>query len=407
MIDDRYIWAVQVTSPRSGGPVTGELLSFQHVRGRPGDAAASCRSVRISRCDPGTGFRRSRPRDSSPRGLPSSGPLTPGPSTARLFRTASARAVRRAPLSRHPLPLESLDGPSVQSAHPPDHRRRRPRHDGHRHRRGPRPGGSRGHRHRHQRGRRPAGRDRPRRGHRALRRPGAAHRAGAGRRARPLPHLHRPGRRRRGRSGHRGRARVVRDQAAGVPRARRDRAARHHPRHRHQRPVGDAHGRRVAASGARAGPALLQPGPGDEAGRDRLLRPDRPAGRRGGHRTGPRARQGARPGRRPARLRRRRPALRLPQPGRGHVRGAVRLPRGHRRGHAARLRAAHGPARAARPDRRGHRPYRPGGHVHLLRRPAARPGPDPGPARRGRPDRAEVRPRLLHVRGAGQLGDRP
>lgn len=271
MIDDRYIWAVQVTSPRSGGPVTDGLLSHQHVRGRPGDAAASCQSVLYDslhhpRRDPGTG---------------SAAPALRAPSPG-LFRTVLPYGIRarRAPRAPSVVTLfhwsPSMDRPS---SHPTLQTiavvglgtmgtgiaevlaRALPR----------------GHRHRHQRERRPPGLGRPRGGHGALRQQGAPHRAGAGGRARPLPHLLRPGRRRRRGSRHRGRAGVVRAQAAGVPRARRDRAARHDPGHRHQRPVGDPHGRRVPAPRARAGPALLQPGSGDEARRDRLLRPDRPA----------------------------------------------------------------------------------------------------------------------------------
>ena len=83
----------------------------------------------------------------------------------------------------------------------------------------------------------------------------------------------------------------------------------------------------------------------------------------GGHRARTPARQGTGRGRRPSGLRRRRSALRLSQPGRRDVRGQIRLPGGHRRSHAARLRSADGPARPAGPDRHRYRSYRPGGDV--------------------------------------------
>ena len=193
----------------------------------------------------------------------------------------------------------------------------------------------------------------------------------------PRPHLHRPAGRGRRRPGDRGGAGVVRDQAADLPRAGRDRAPGDDPGDRHQRPVGHAAGRRLGPPRAGARPALLQPGAGDEAGRGRLLGADRAGRRRRRHRPRPRPRQGARRGRRPARIRRRRPAVRLPQPGRRDVRGEVRLPRGHRRRDAAGLRPADGPAGPAGPDRRRHRAHGPGGDVRRVPRPAARPRPDP------------------------------
>ena len=84
------------------------------------------------------------------------------------------------------------------------------------------------------------------------------------------------------------------------------------------------------------------------------------------------ARQDRRHDRRPRRLHRQRPAVRLPQPRRVAVRVALRQPRGHRRGDEARLRAADGSARAARPDRARHRLRDPRHDVQAEPRPAAR-----------------------------------
>ena len=58
--------------------------------------------------------------------------------------------------------------------------------------------------------------------------------------------------------------------------------------------------------------------------------------------------------RRQGRLHRQHAAVRLPQPRGGDVRGQVRLPRGHRRRHAVRLRLPDGSAPAAGPDRPRH-----------------------------------------------------
>ncbi len=303
-------------------------------------------------------------------------------------RCAPRRTRARSPSS--PSFLESRDGHSPFRPVPvpaADHRRRRPRHDGHRHRRGPRQGRPHGRRHRHQRGPGREVRRRPGGLHRPWRRARAADRAGPYGHPRPGPHLHRPRGGGRRRPGHRGGAGIVRGQAADLPGAGRDRAPRDDPGDRHQRPVRHPAGRRLLPSGAGAGPALLQPGPGDAAGRGRLLGADRAGGRHGGHRPRPGPGQGARRGRGPPRIRRRRPAVRLPQPGRRDVRGEVRLPRGHRRRDAAGLRAAHGPAGAAGPDRRRHRAHGPGGDVRRVPRPPARTGPDPQAAERGGPDR--------------------
>ena len=89
------------------------------------------------------------------------------------------------------------------------------------------------------------------------------------------------------------------------------------------------------------------------------------------------ARQDRRHDRRPGRLHRQRAAVRLPQPRGLAVRVALRQPRGHRRGDEARLRAADGPAGAARPDRPRHRLRDPRHDVPAEPRPAARAAPDP------------------------------
>ena len=87
------------------------------------------------------------------------------------------------------------------------------------------------------------------------------------------------------------------------------------------------------------------------------------------------ARQEPRRVRRQGRLHRQHAALRLPQPRRLDVRGPLRLPRGHRRGDALRLRLPDGPAGAARPDRPGHGVRDPRHDVPPGPRPAARPAP--------------------------------
>ena len=166
------------------------------------------------------------------------------PAHPRVPCAGAVARVRAAPSSSvvtHPW-SPAMDHPS------PHHRRRRPRHHGHRHRRGPGPRRPRGHRHRHQRRRRPPGR----------------RRAGG---------LHRP--RRGARADHRGgardalaRFRTFSDlQAAAdadlvievVPESYEikqqvfraldaDRPPGHDPRHRHQRPVGDPARRRLRSA---------------------------------------------------------------------------------------------------------------------------------------------------------------
>ena len=84
--------------------------------------------------------------------------------------------------------------------------------------------------------------------------------------------------------------------------------------------------------------------------------------------------------------------------------GTLRLARGHRRRDALRLRLPDGPAGAARPDRPRHGVRDPRHDVQAGPRPAARAGADPQAVRHRRPARPQVRPRLLHLRGARQPG---
>ena len=102
--------------------------------------------------------------------------------------------------------------------------------------------------------------------------------------------------------------------------------------------------------------------------------------------------------RRPRRLHRQQPALHLPQPGRGHVRGPLRRARGPRRGHALRLRLPDGPARADGPHRPRHGVRDPRHDVQAVAQPAPRAGPDPQADDHRRPAGPEVRARLLHLR---------
>ena len=153
----------------------------------------------------------------------------------------------------------------------------------------------------------------------------------------------------------------------------------------------------IGTANARPGPghrrALLQPGAGPEPRRDRPHRRDRAerARRRGDPRRPPR--QEPRHLRRQGRVHRQHAALRLPQPRGGDVRGQVRLPRGHRRGHAVRLRLPHGSAGAARPDRPRHGVRDPRHDVQAGPRPAARARADPQADGDRGPARPEVGPR--------------
>ena len=148
------------------------------------------------------------------------------------------------------------------------------------------------------------------------------------------------------------------------------------PGHQHVLAVGhrDRGGHQPSRQGRRH--ALLQPGAGDEAGRGGAQRGHRAGRRRRRRGVRAEARQERRHDRRPRRVHRQRAAVRLPQPRRVAVRVALRQPRGHRRGHAPRLRAADGPARAVRPDRSGHRLRDPRHDVQAGPRPAACAEPD-------------------------------
>ncbi len=141
---------------------------------------------------------------------------------------------------------------------------------------------------------------------------------------------------------------------------------------------------------------LLQPGPRAGPGRDRatVVTEDAVLERREGPGRSSSAR--TRDLRRQGRLHRQHPALRLPQPRRLDVREPLRLPRGHRRRHALRLRLPDGPARPGRPDRPRHGVRDPRDDVPPGPRPTARALADPqadgdrGPARVARPDVAST-----------------
>ena len=186
-------------------------------------------------------------------------------------------------------------------------------------------------------------------------------------------HLHRvDGRPRRRRPRRRGGARAARPQARDLRPARQDLPARGDPGDEHLVAVG--HRDRGLDQPSRQGrrDALLQPGAGDEAGRGRAQRRHRAGRRRRRRGVRAEARQERRDDRRPGRLHRQRAAVRLPQPRGVAVRVALRQPRGHRRGDAARLRAADGAAGAVRPDRARHRLRDPRHDVQAVPRPAAR-----------------------------------
>ena len=127
--------------------------------------------------------------------------------------------------------------------------------------------------------------------------------------------------------------------------------------------------------------------------------------RRARRRGGPRRPARQEPGhlRRQGRLHRQHAAVRLPQPRGRDVRGPVRLPRGHRRRDALRLRLPDGTAGAARPDRPRHGVRDPRHDVQAGPRPPARARAVPQADGDRRPARSEVRPRLLHLRRARQL----
>ena len=210
--------------------------------------------------------------------------------------------------------------------HDLDRRRRRHRHDGHRHRRGVRQGRVR---RRGPRAHRGQGRGRRRRHPQVAgqgRGQGQAHRVRPRRDPRPRPpddDVRRP-RGRRPRRG--GRRRGPRGQAGRLRGARRRLQARRDPRHHHLVAAGGRVRRGDAAPRRRHRDALLQPGVGDEAGRDR--QPDhhlagRDVDRAGGHREDRQA-----PGalRRPRRLHRQRAALPVPQRRDGDARGELRRP---------------------------------------------------------------------------------
>ena len=211
---------------------------------------------------------------------------------------------------------------------------------------------------------------------------------------------------RRGRLRRRGGRGVAGGQEGDLRGPRRGRAARDGAGHQHLLAQRHRDLDRQRAPRPRGRRPLLQPGAGPGAGRDH------PDGRDRAERA--RRRPGAARGRRqePGRLRRQgglhrqHAALRLPQPRRVDVRGPLRLPRGHRRRDAVRLRLPDGSAGAARPDRPRHGVRDPRHDVQAGPRPAARAGPDPQAVRHRRPARPQVRPRLLHLRGARQPGRR-
>ena len=226
--------------------------------------------------------------------------------------------------------------------------------------------------------------------------------------------LHRPGslhlrprRPRRVRPRGRGRAREARPQARHLRQARHDREAGRDPRHQHLQPVRhrDLGGHAEPAPGGRD--ALLQPGAGAEVRRGHphcRHRGRRRGGRQGARRT---ARQDARRHRRQGRIHRQRAAVRLPQPCRRHVREPIRHPGRHRRGDAAGLRTADGPARADGPHWPGHGLRDPGHDVQAGTRPAARAEPHPQADGHRRAQGAQDRPGLLHLRPGRQLQGRP
>ena len=210
----------------------------------------------------------------------------------------------------------------------------------------------------------------------------------------------------RGRAARRrSRGREARPQAGDLRQARVDLLSGHG--------AGDEHLRlsvtEIAAAthhpGRVVGHALLQPGAGAAARRDRPHRRHR-AGRRGRRRRPrPATGQAAGRGRRQGGVHRERTALRLPQPRGAHVRAAPRHPGGPGRRDDAGLRPAHGAARAPGPHRPRHGVRDPADDVPPGPRPAACAGAAAPAARRRRPPRPQDRPRFLPLRRAG-LPDR-
>ena len=240
-------------------------------------------------------------------------------------------------------------------------------------------------------GTRGVAREADRRGRRGADRPGRLHRPVRG-----------PRRRRR---GDRGGGRGPSGQGQAVRAARRGAARRAVPGLQHVVDPDRRAGGLDAAPRARARAALLLAGAGDEAGRG------------GGRRSIPPTTTvdaaeafattiGKRPIRTKdrSRLHRQHAAGPVPDGGGADVRGRLRLPRGHRRGHAARLRAPDGPADPVRL----HRPRRALRRLRLAVRgvqaPRVRAAAAAQADGRLRPPRPQGRPRVLRllVLGAAQ-----
>ena len=189
---------------------------------------------------------------------------------------------------------------------------------------------------------------------------------------------------------------------ADLRRPRGRRGPRRRDRHQHLLAVGhrDLHGQREPGPGRRR--ALLQPRPGAGLRRGGPHGGDGPRRRRGRLRAGAHAGQEPRRVRRQGRLHRQHAAVRLPQPRRVDVREPLRLPRGHRRRDALRLRLPDGPAGPARPDRPRHGVRDPRDDVPPGSRPAPRARPDPQADGHRGPAGPQVRSRLLLLRGRRQ-----
>ena len=192
------------------------------------------------------------------------------------------------------------------------------------------------------------------------------------------------------------------DQEADLQAARGHRRRGRHPRDQHLLAVG--HGDLDRQLPPRPGHrrALLQPRPRAGVRRDRAHRRHRARRPRGRLRAGAGAGQEPRRLWRQGRLHREHAAVRLPQPRGLHVRGPLRLPRGHRRGDAVRLRLPDGPAGPARPDRSRHGVRDPRDDVPPGSRPPARACAGPQADGHRRHARPEDRQGLLHLRGGRQ-----